>query len=87
MKIDINRKTFALANKTGGVSGPIVKPVAVQPLGLAEHLYRRAFHHDAALAHDQHAVGLGGFLHIPAKSHGTTSLGKHIPHRLVIRLE
>ena len=26
MKIDINRKTFALANKTGGVSGPIVKP-------------------------------------------------------------
>ena len=28
-----------------------------------------------------------GFLHIPAKSHGTTSLGKHIPHRLVIRLE
>ena len=25
MKIDINRKTFALANKTGGVSGPIVK--------------------------------------------------------------
>ena len=30
MKIDINRKTFALANKTGGVSGPIVKPVAVR---------------------------------------------------------
>ena len=28
-----------------------------------------------------------GFLHIPAKSHGTTSPGKHIPHRLVIRLE
>ena len=26
-------------------------------------------------------------LHIPAKSHGTTSPGKHIPHRLVIRLE
>ena len=30
MKIDINRRTFALANKTGGVSGPIVKPVAVR---------------------------------------------------------
>ena len=30
MKIDINRKTFAVANKTGGVSGPIVKPVAVR---------------------------------------------------------
>ena len=28
-----------------------------------------------------------GFLHIPAKSHGTTSPGNHIPHRLVIRLE
>lgn len=30
MKIDINRRTFALANKTGGVSGPCVKPVAVR---------------------------------------------------------
>lgn len=30
MKIDINRQTFALANKTGGVSGPIVKPIAVR---------------------------------------------------------
>ncbi len=31
MKIDINRRTFALANKTGGMSGPAVKPVAVCP--------------------------------------------------------
>lgn len=30
MKIDIHRKTFALANKTGGVSGPAVHPVAVR---------------------------------------------------------
>lgn len=30
VKIDINRKQFVLANKTGGVSGPIVKPVAVR---------------------------------------------------------
>jgi dihydroorotate dehydrogenase (NAD+) catalytic subunit len=30
MKIDINRRNFALANKTGGVSGPCVKPVAVR---------------------------------------------------------
>lgn len=30
MKIDINRKTFAVANKTGGVSGPIVHPIAVR---------------------------------------------------------
>ena len=30
MKIDVNRRTFALANKTGGVSGPAVKPIAVR---------------------------------------------------------
>lgn len=30
MKIDINRRTFALANKTGGLSGPCIKPVAVR---------------------------------------------------------
>ena len=30
MKIDVQRRTFALANKTGGMSGPAVKPVAVR---------------------------------------------------------
>ena len=30
MKIDINRRTFAVANKKGGLSGPAVKPVAVR---------------------------------------------------------
>ena len=30
MKIDINRRTFALANKTGGVSGPAIHPIAVR---------------------------------------------------------
>lgn len=30
MKIDINRRTFALANKTGGMSGPAIKPIAVR---------------------------------------------------------
>ncbi|MBE5958825.1 MAG: dihydroorotate dehydrogenase [Lachnospiraceae bacterium] len=30
MKIDINRQTFAVANKTGGLSGPAIKPVAVR---------------------------------------------------------
>lgn len=30
MKIDIHRQTFALANKTGGLSGPAIKPVAVR---------------------------------------------------------
>ena len=30
MKIDIERRTFVLANKTGGMSGPAIKPVAVR---------------------------------------------------------
>lgn len=30
MKIDIHKKAFALANRTGGLSGPAVKPVAVR---------------------------------------------------------
>ncbi len=30
MKIDIEKKTFVLANKTGGLSGPAIKPVAVR---------------------------------------------------------
>lgn len=30
MKIDIHKRTFALANKTGGLSGPAIKPVAVR---------------------------------------------------------
>lgn len=30
MKIDIYKRSFALANKTGGLSGPAIKPVAVR---------------------------------------------------------
>ena len=30
MKIDIHRRQFAIANKTGGLSGPAIKPVAVR---------------------------------------------------------
>lgn len=30
MKIDIHRRTFVLANKTGGMSGPAIHPVAVR---------------------------------------------------------
>ena len=30
MKIDVHRRTFAVANRTGGLSGPAVKPVAVR---------------------------------------------------------
>lgn len=37
MKIDINRRTFALANRTGGLSGPAIKPVAVRMVYEASH--------------------------------------------------
>lgn len=30
MKIDINKRCFALANKTGGMSGPAIKPIALR---------------------------------------------------------
>lgn len=30
MKIDVNRRSFALANKTGGLSGPAIKPIAIR---------------------------------------------------------
>ena len=30
MKIDVNRRTFAVANKTAGVSGPAIHPIAVR---------------------------------------------------------
>ena len=30
MKIDINKRTFAIANRTGGLSGPALKPVALR---------------------------------------------------------
>lgn len=30
MKIDIHRRKFAIANKTGGMSGPAIKPIAVR---------------------------------------------------------
>ncbi len=37
MKIDIHKRTFALANKTGGMSGPAIKPVAVRMVYQASH--------------------------------------------------
>ncbi|MCD7826003.1 MAG: dihydroorotate dehydrogenase [Clostridiaceae bacterium] len=37
MKIDVHRRCFALANKTGGLSGPAVKPVAVRMVYQAAH--------------------------------------------------
>ena len=37
MKIDIHKRTFALANRTGGMTGPAIKPVAVRMVYQASH--------------------------------------------------
>ena len=37
MKIDVHSRKFALANKTGGMSGPAIKPVAVRMVYQASH--------------------------------------------------
>ena len=37
MKIDIHRRTFAVANKTGGLSGPAIKPVAFRMVYQVAH--------------------------------------------------
>jgi dihydroorotate dehydrogenase (NAD+) catalytic subunit len=37
MKIDIYKKKFVLANRTGGMSGPAIKPVAVRMVYEASH--------------------------------------------------
>lgn len=37
MKIDIKRRAFVLANKTGGMSGPAIKPIAVRMVYQASH--------------------------------------------------
>lgn len=48
MKIDVGRRTFALANKTGGMSGPAIHPIAVRMV------------YEAAQAVDLPIVGMGG---------------------------
>ncbi len=40
MKIDIHRRKFLLANKTGGVSGPAIHPIAVRMVYEAAHAVR-----------------------------------------------
>ena len=37
MKIDIHKRAFVLANRTGGLSGPAIKPVAVRMVYQASH--------------------------------------------------
>ncbi len=48
MKIDINRRKFALANRTGGMSGPAIKPVALRMV------------YQAAQAVNVPIIGMGG---------------------------
>lgn len=48
MKIDIHRRTFLLANRTGGVSGPAIHPIAVRMV------------YDTAQAVKIPIIGMGG---------------------------
>jgi len=48
MKIDIHKRAFAIANKTGGMSGPAIKPVAVRMV------------YQAANAVNIPVIGMGG---------------------------
>ena len=40
MKIDVHRQKFALANRTGGLSGPAIKPIAVRMVYQAANAVR-----------------------------------------------
>lgn len=50
MKIDVNRRTFVLANRTGGVSGPAIHPIAVRMV------------YEAANAVKVPVIGMGGIV-------------------------
>ena len=50
MKIDIHKRTFAVANRTGGLSGPAIKPVAVRMV------------YQAANAVKLPIIGMGGIM-------------------------
>lgn len=50
MKIDVERRRFVLANKTGGLSGPAIKPVAVRMV------------YQAARAVKIPVIGMGGIM-------------------------
>ena len=50
MKIDIHKRTFLLANKTGGLSGPAIKPIAIRMV------------YQAANAVKVPIIGMGGIM-------------------------
>lgn len=52
MKIDVNRRNFALANKTGGLSGPAIKPIAVRMV------------YQVANAVSLPIIGMGGIMNV-----------------------
>lgn len=52
MKIDVNRRNFVLANKTGGLSGPAIKPIAVRMV------------YQAANAVSLPIIGMGGIMNV-----------------------
>lgn len=52
MKIDINRRKFVLANKTGGMSGPAIHPVAVRMV------------YQTAQAVKVPIIGMGGIMNV-----------------------
>ena len=50
MKIDIHKRAFAVANKTGGLSGPAIKPVAVRMVYQVANAVKRPI------------IGMGGIM-------------------------
>ncbi|WP_455715765.1 dihydroorotate dehydrogenase [Anaerosporobacter sp.] len=52
MKIDVNRRNFVLANKTGGLSGPAIKPIAVRMV------------YQVANAVNLPIIGMGGVMNV-----------------------
>lgn len=52
MKIDVNRRNFFLANKTGGLSGPAIKPIAVRMV------------YQVANAVNLPIIGMGGIMNV-----------------------
>mgnify|MGYP002859456353 CR=1 FL=1 len=77
MKIDIYKRKFALANKTGGLSGPAIKPVAVRMV------------YQVANAVDIPVIGMGGianaedaieFMMAGARAVAVGAMNFHDPH-------
>ena len=80
MKIDIHKRQFVLANKTGGLSGPAIKPVAVRMV------------YEAARAIKIPVIGMGGiataedaieFMMAGATAVAVGAMNFHDPHTTI----